>query len=337
MLLNNYKELVDRFIADLSNETNLKKAIENKNIFSKKYISPMYDDLKNAPGPDKKEIGQFINQVKSYLDQAFEDFSKKLEAKNDCIDVTQTLNPHIISNSLVLGHQHVLNIIADKIVHYFQQFDFQVMLGNEIVDSEFNFSRLNIPESHPARNPQDSFYFDDQYLLRTHCTVTSAMAMDHNQDEDIRIISFGNVYRNDDDDATHSHQFMQVDIVWVRDDLTLANLKYLINGLLCHLFGEDTKTRYRLSMFPFTEPSFEVDIACFNCKGKGCNTCKNVGWIEVLGAGMLHPNVFENSGLPKSRVGLAAGIGIDRIAMLYYGIKDIRDIYSNNIKFNQQF
>lgn len=337
MLLENYKKLVDEFINSLSTETNIKRAIENKNIFTKKHIAPLYDELKNAPVEQKKEIGQFINEVKSYLEVEFEKFIINLETKNDTLDKQNSLNPRIISNSLSVGHEHVLNIVANKIVNYFKRFDFQIMLGNEIVDSEYNFDRLNIPVSHPARNPQDSFYLDDKYLLRTHCTVTSAIAMDHNYDKDIRIISFGNVYRNDDDDATHSHQFMQVDIVWVRDDLTLANLKYLINGLLCYLFGDNTKTRYRLSMFPFTEPSFEVDISCFNCSGKGCNTCKNVGWIEVLGAGMLHPNVFQNSGLPKSRVGLAAGIGIDRIAMLSYGIQDIRDIYSNNTKFNSQF
>lgn len=173
-------------------------------------------------------------------------------------------------------------------------------------------------------------------MLRTHCTTTTAELIHNALNKDIRIMSFGNVYRKDDDDATHSHQFMQIDFVWIKENLTIANLKWLIDSLIKYLFGNQLETRYRLSFFPFTEPSFEVDVQCFKCNLKGCSVCKYSTWIEIMGTGMLHQNVLSAANLDPNLKGLAFGIGVDRIAMLKYEIDDIRYLYSNNIKFNKQ-
>lgn len=240
---------------------------------------------------------------------------------------------HFLKN----GSMHLLNIVLDDAIKFFEQLNFEVVSGNEVVTDQFNFHNLNIPKNHPSRNMQDSFFINEELLLRTHCTVTTAQKIYQNKNDDIRVLSYGNVYRKDDDDATHSHQFTQLDLVWVNKNINVANLKWLIDSFLKYLFeNNDIQTRYRLSYFPFTEPSFEVDVSCFKCQQKGCSICKKTGWIEILGAGLLNMNVLRLADI-KNSVGLAAGIGIERIAMLKYGISDIRDFYNNNFAFIKQF
>lgn len=328
----NSKDYINRLKEKLDSITNKTKLIEAKNIFVKTEISPLYKEI--AKVDNKKEFGQKLNELKTEIEEVFNQYLSRLSINQDVVEEQPDFS--FTTNSLNNGSLHILNITLDEMIEFFRQLNFDVVSGNEIVTDEFNFHNLNIPKNHPARNSQNSLFLDDKFLLRTQCTATTAEKIYLNKNEDIRIISYGNVYRKDDDDATHSHQFMQLDLVWINKDMNIANLKWLIDSFLKYLFNDNIKTRYRLSYFPFTEPSFEVDVSCFKCGQKGCNICKHTGWIEILGAGLLNVNVLELSGI-KNKVGLAAGIGVERIAMLKYGITDIRDFYTNNFSFNKQF
>lgn len=327
-LLNQFKQLIDQ-------QDNIQKLIENKNIFLKNNISGLYQQLKQLPPEQRKDFGLELNALNKEISQLFEVKKQMLENKLEFAANKVNYDINIDTYQLTKGAKTILSIVADKIIAYFKQLNFKIVEGDEVTTIENNMDRLNIDINHPARDPKDTFYIDTVRMLRTHCTSTTAEVI-HNQDREIKVLSYGNVYRNDDDDLTHSHQFSQVDIVWVKQNLSINHLKSIIDGLLKYLFGNQIKTRYRLSYFPFTEPSFEVDISCFNCGGKGCSMCKNTGWIEILGAGMLHKNVLEAANIQRINSGIAAGIGIERIAMLLYGIKDIRDIYNNDFRLLNQ-
>ncbi len=327
-LLNQFKQLIDQ-------QDNIQKLIENKNIFLKNNISPLYQQLKQLPPEQRKDFGLEVNALNKEISQLFEAKKQMLENMLEFAANKVNYDINIDTYQLTKGAKTILSIVTDKIIAYFKQLNFKIVEGDEVTTIENNMDRLNIDINHPARDPKDTFYIDTVRMLRTHCTSTTAEVI-HNQDREIKVLSYGNVYRNDDDDLTHSHQFSQVDIVWVKQNLSINHLKSIIDGLLKYLFGNQIKTRYRLSYFPFTEPSFEVDISCFNCGGKGCNMCKNTGWIEILGAGMLHKNVLEAANIQRINSGIAAGIGIERIAMLLYGIKDIRDIYNNDFRLLNQ-
>lgn len=323
----------DELISAIEQESNEKKIIEIKNIFTKKYIAPLYESLKTTN--DKKTLGLQINELKKKVDEIIQ---VKLESINDVPINVNSNNWHMNVSTFDVGYSHIINQVIDDIVTYLSKFNFESAIGNEVVSDYYNFTSLNIDKNHPARNMHDSLFITNDLLLRTHCTSTTALKISEQKDKsDIRVFSYGNVYRKDEDDATHSHQFTQLDLVWIKKDLSLANLKYIIDGLIKHLFGKSLDTRYRLSYFPFTEPSFEVDVECWNCKKQGCNICKKSGWIEVLGAGMLNQNVIKEAGIKEIDTGLAAGIGIERIAMLKYGITDIRDFYNNDFDFLRQF
>ena len=327
------QKYLDKLKEQLCQGKNLSQINELKNIFIKQEISPLYKEITNVE--NKKEYGLMLNSLKNEIEVVYNNFVNSFK---DATDKVPFLPDYTLKNQFLNnGHHHILTIVLNEIIEFLKQLNFEIVSGNEIVTDEFNFVNLNIPKNHPARNNHDSLFINQDYLLRTHCTVTTAEKIYKNNNPDIRIASYGNVYRKDDDDATHSHQFMQLDIVWINEKLNVANLKWLIDSFLKYLFhDENIKTRYRLSYFPFTEPSFEVDLSCFKCNQKGCNICKNTGWIEILGAGLLNPHVLELSKI-KGKVGLAAGIGIERIAMLKYGINDIRDLYTNNFEFNRQF
>lgn len=319
-------------IKDVDNE---KKVIEIKNIFIKQNITPLQEELKTSE--NKKELGLKINEYRLAIDKLIEEHLIKINQKNN-LDQNPEPSAIVNHNAIRIGSRHLINTVINQIAQYLKKYDFNLLSGNEITTESFNFEALNIDDNHPAKNTSDTFYIDKQFLLRTHCTANSALFMQmHHEKEDIRVFSFGNVYRKDEDDATHSHQFTQVDLVWVRDDLSVANLKFLIDGLINHLFNQTLKTRYRLSYFPFTEPSFEVDVACFNCQQKGCNICKHSGWIEILGAGMLNQKVLAKAKIKNVNTAIAAGIGVERIVMLKYGISDIRDLYNNDFAILKQF
>lgn len=328
----NKQEYLNKLDTLLKEAKNSSQLIEIKNVFLKNEVAPLYKQL--ATMENKKEFGQLLNELKKEIEDLYLNSLKKF---SDSEDKVEQLYDYSFENKYLLnGTSHLLNNVLNQAIDFFTQLNFDIVSGDEVVTDEFNFHNLNIPKNHPARNMQDSFFINDELMLRTHCTVTTAQKIYQNKSDDIRVLSYGNVYRKDDDDATHSHQFMQIDLVWINKDMNLANLKWLIDSFLKYLFNENIKTRYRLSYFPFTEPSFEVDVSCFKCNQQGCNICKKTGWIEILGAGLLNLNVLDIANI-KNKVGLAAGIGVERIAMLKYGITDIRDFYSNNFAFNKQF
>lgn len=335
MIINNKEQIVAEFKKLLSEQTNVAKLIENKNIFFKKNVAGLYTQLKALPPEQRRDAGLEINAFNQELTKLFEEKKQALENASELTSNKVNYDLNIDTYDLSKGSKTILTIVTEQIIEYFKNLNFQIVDGDEVTTIENNMDRLNIDKTHPARDPKDTFYIDAQRMLRTHCTSTTAEVI-HNQDREIKVLSYGNVYRNDDDDLTHSHQFSQVDIVWVKNNLSINHLKSVIDGLIKHIFGENVQTRYRLSYFPFTEPSFEVDVSCFNCGGKGCSMCKQSGWIEILGAGMLHQKVLKAANIKKVNSGLAAGIGIDRIAMLKYGIKDIRDIYNNDFRLSNQ-
>ena len=335
MYINNKNQIINEFKLLISSQTIVNKLVENKNIFYKKNIVPLYDLLKTLPSENKRNAGEEINNLNKELMNLF--LAKKHELENHLENTSNKIDYclYVETYKSNIGSKTILSIVIDKIINYFNRLNFQIVEGDEVTTVENNMDRLNIDKHHPARDEKDTFYINTTKMLRTHCTATTAQVI-HNHDNELKVLSYGNVYRNDDDDLTHSHQFSQIDIVWIKNDLSINHLKSLIDGLLQHLFGDDIKTRYRLSYFPFTEPSFEVDIKCFNCNGDGCNMCKHTGWIEILGAGLLNKKVLDIANIRTINSGIAAGLGIERIVMLMYGIKDIRDIYNNDFRLLKQ-
>lgn len=238
-----------------------------------------------------------------------------------------------------IGAKHPLTRTVEEIEDLFLGLGYEIVEGFEVEQDYYNFEALNLPKSHPARDMQDSFYITDEILMRTHTSPVQARTMEQRNGEGpVKILCPGKVYRRDSDDATHSHQFTQIEGLVVDENIKMSDLKGTLELLAKQLFGEDREIRLRPSYFPFTEPSVEVDVSCFKCGGSGCNVCKQTGWIEILGAGMVHPNVLEKAGFDSNKYsGFAFGMGPDRIAMLKYGIEDIRHFYTNDVRFLNQF
>lgn len=315
---------------------NKQKIIEARNKIIKEYINPLLSELKEAPKDKKKEIGERLSLLKKSLEEISEEYIAKFQKENVSIEPLTANDYNLLLKTQDKGGLNILSKTINEVKRFFSQFNFKFINGLEITEDLNNFQRLNIPKDHPARNMHDTFYFDEKILLRTHCTANTALYINNNNREDeIKVLSYGNVYRNDDDDATHSHQFMQIDFVWIKEGITLSNLKWLVDNFLKYFFGQEIKTRYRLSFFPFTEPSFEVDVSCFKCKD-GCSLCKYTKWIEIMGAGMLHENVLKGANI-VNKIGIAAGIGVERLIMLKYGISDIRELYANFWEILKQF
>jgi len=295
--------------------------------------------MKEIPNEEKREYGKFLNEIKDEVTKKFDALSEEIERReleskleSEKIDIT------LPSRKSLKGSIHPMTRVVEELEDLFVSMGYDVVSGPEI-DTDLNcFTKLNLPAGHPARDSQDTFYLDDDYLLRPHTSPAQVRTMEANVDkEPIRIVCPGKVYRRDDD-ATHSHQFMQFEGLVIGKDISLADLKGTLELFAKKLLGEKTNVRFRPSYFPFTEPSCEVDVTCFKCGGKGCNLCKQTGWIEVLGAGVVHPNVLKMSGYdPEKYTGFAFGPGIDRFAMFKYGITDIRQIYTNDIRFLEQF
>ncbi len=238
------------------------------------------------------------------------------------------------------GVSHVIVQMMDDLEDFFMGMGYQVVSGPEVEEDHYNFEMMNIPANHPARDMQDTFYINNELLMRTHTSPVQARTLEKHDFSQgpLKMISPGRVYRRDTDDATHSHQFHQLEGLVVDKHITMADLKGTLLALSKHVFGQDREIRLRPSYFPFTEPSVEVDVTCFRCGGKGCAVCKYTGWIEVLGAGMVHPNVLRNAGVDTDVYGgFAFGLGPDRFAMLKYGIDDIRSFYQNDLRFLNQF
>ncbi|MBR3063471.1 MAG: phenylalanine--tRNA ligase subunit alpha [Exiguobacterium sp.] len=284
-------------------------------------------------------IGELANTVRtaiqSTLDARIEEVKAiELEEKLKA----ETLDVTLPGRTMTPGHSHLLQQIIDEMEDLFVGLGYTIAEGPEVETDLYNFEMLNLPKDHPARDMQDSFYITEETLLRTHTSPVQARTMLEANGKPIRIICPGKVYRRDEDDATHSHQFMQIEGLVVDESISMADLKGTLEVFVKQLFGETREIRLRPSFFPFTEPSVEVDISCFKCGGKGCNVCKGTGWIEILGGGMVHPHVLEMAGYDSSKVsGFAFGIGVERMAMLKHGVDDIRHFYTNDLRFIEQF
>ena len=283
-------------------------------------------------------IGQLANEVRANIEDAINKKAAELKEKalnrklqSEKIDVTMP------GNAPAMGHNHPLTLVQRQMEDIFLGMGFTIAEGPEVEYDYYNFQALNIPENHPARDTQDTFYITDKVLLRSQTSPVQARVMEKQQPP-IRIISPGRVYRSDAVDATHSPLFHQMEGLVVDKDITMGDLKGTLEIFAKAMFGEETRIRFRPHDFPFTEPSAEVDVSCFICGGKGCRFCKNEGWIEILGAGMVHPNVLRNCGIdPEVYSGFAFGLGVERVVLLKYHINDMRMLYENDVRFIEQF
>lgn len=303
-------------------------------------LSEMLKQMATLSIEEKKTLGSEANFVKQEIEKAVNSRRKVLEKEaikekleKEKIDIT------LPGKDFSLGNLHPLSQIIEETEDFFIGMGYQIAEGPEVELDHYNFELLNVPKGHPARDMQDSFYITQNLLLRTQTSPVQARTMlSMEENKPIKILCPGKTYRRDDDDATHSHQFMQFEGLVVDENITMSDLKGTLLLFARKIFGENRKIRFRPSYFPFTEPSVEVDVSCFKCGGKGCSLCKNNGWIEVLGAGMVHPNVLRGGGYdPNKYRGFAFGIGIERITMLKYGVDDIRAFYINDKRFNKQF
>lgn len=332
------------FEKDVLNVSDIKSLNELKVSYlgKKGRVTELSGMMKEVPNEMKKEFGMKLNEVRTFVTRALDEKGKELEKqllderlKRETIDVTMP------SKKVKRGSKHPLTRIEERFEDLFSSMGYTIYDGPEIESDENCFQKLNLPKGHAARDAQDTFYLKDEYenyLLRSQTSTAQVRAMEENQEKGpLRIVCPGKVYRRDED-ATHSHQFMQIEGLVIDEDVSMADLKGTLELFCKKILGEKTKVRFRPSYFPFTEPSVEVDVSCFKCGGKGCSLCKSTGWIEVLGAGMVHPNVLEMSGYDSKKYqGFAFGTGMDRFAMFKYGITDIRTIYGNDIRFLEQF
>ena len=288
---------------------------------------------------ERPVIGSLVNVVRDELEKAISEKEEKFKAEEmEAKLVKEKIDITLPANKIKRGSKHPLNRIIEEVEDIFVGMGYDVVDGPELETDEYCFERLNLPKGHPARDMQDSFYITPEYLLRTQTSAVQARVMMANKEKTpIRVICPGKVYRRDDD-ATHSHQFAQVEGLVIDENISLADLKGTLEVFMKKMLGENTRLRFRPSYFPFTEPSYEVDVSCFKCGGKGCNLCKQTGWIELLGSGMVHPNVLKMNGYdPEKYTGFAFGTGLDRLAMFKYGITDIRLLYQNDVRFLNQF
>lgn len=288
---------------------------------------------------ERPKMGALVNSAKEEVENEIQEKEKELAKKElqerlekEEIDIT------LPSQKIRRGSKHPLNRVIEEVEDLFVSMGYDVVSGPELETDEYCFERLNLPKGHPARDMQDSFYITPEYLLRTQTSAVQARTMMANEEKTpIRVIVPGKTFRREDD-ATHSHQFNQVEGLVVDKNISLADLKGTLEVFMKKMLGQNTELRFRPSYFPFTEPSYEVDVTCFKCGGKGCNLCKQTGWIELLGSGIVHPNVLKMNGYdPEEYGGFAFGTGLERLAMFKYGIPDMRYLYANDIRFLSQF
>ncbi|MGM9970909.1 MAG: phenylalanine--tRNA ligase subunit alpha [Anaeroplasmataceae bacterium] len=339
------KEELEKIISDANEQfKNVKDKVElnvlKSNFLGKKGpLASIMANMKSLSPEERKEVGILTNNFKNEVEKLYNDKMTELneaeineKLKNETIDVT------LPGAKLNVGTIHPLNQVIMELEDLFVGMGYEVCEGPEIETDEYCFEKLNLPKGHPARDMQDTFYINPEVLLRSQTSPVQARTMLEKKGAPIKIICPGKVYRRDADDATHSHQFMQCEGLVLGEDISFANLKGVLLEVARKMFGEKNNIRLRPSFFPFTEPSVEVDVSCSKCGGKGCSMCKNTGWIEVLGAGMVNNKVLEMSGYDSTKIqGFAFGIGIERVAILKNGIDDIRNFYTNDIRFLSQF
>lgn len=334
------KKIMDDAISQIDNSEQLEKLNEIKVAFlgKKGELTSVLKSMKDVAPEDRPKVGQMVNETRAIIEEkleakkaAFEKALMEEKLKSETIDVT------LPGKKADMGHSHPNTITLEEVENIFIGMGYEVVEGPEVEYDYYNFEALNIPDNHPAKDEQDTFYITKDILLRTQTSPVQARIMEQGK-LPIRILSPGRVFRSDEVDATHSPSFHQVEGLVVDKGITMADLKGTLDQFAKEFFGEKTKTKFRPHHFPFTEPSAEVDVTCFKCGGKGCRMCKGSGWIEILGCGMVHPKVLHDCGIdPEEYSGFAFGIGLERIALLKYEIDDMRLLYENDKRFLDQF
>ncbi len=332
--LEQYKKEIETSI--VSNKEDL-ETFRIKYLGTKGLLKTIMGEMKHVPVDQKKEAGQLLNEFKVFVESFYSELSAKMESSESAIK--NEIDISLPGHPLPLGSRHPISIVHNKIVSIFQRLGFSVAEGPEIEDDWHNFTALNLPENHPARDMQDTFYISQNpdWLLRTHTSSVQIREMQKN-DLPLRIICPGRVYRNETISARAHCFFNQVEGLYIAENVSFADLKQTLYFFVKEMFGEEVKVRFRPSYFPFTEPSAEMDISCLICSGKGCSVCKRTGWVEILGCGMVHPSVLDNCGIDSNKyTGFAFGMGIERITMLTYQVKDLRLFSENDVRFLKQF
>ena len=334
------KQIHDQAVAALNDALKLKDLEELKVRFlgKKGELTSILKGMGKLTNEERPVIGQLANEVRQDIEEKIEEAKKRLadlelsvRLKTEAIDVTMP------GKQKACGHKHPMSIVIDEITNIFMGMGYEVAEGPEIEKFYYNFEALNIPENHPARDEQDTFYINADILLRTQTSPVQVRSMERGK-MPVRVICPGAVYRSDEVDATHSPIFHQLEGLVVDKGITMGDLKGALEVFAKELFGEDTRVRFRPHHFPFTEPSAEMDVTCFACGGEGCRVCKGEGYIELLGCGMVHPKVLRMSGIdPDIYSGFAFGMGLERVAMQRYGITDLRLLFENDMKFLKQF
>lgn len=341
------KDKLNHLLKDASEKIDQSQTIDEVNqlrielLGKKGQLTDLLKMMKDVEPSQRPIIGKLANEIRDILTNKISDKNEVLteaalekQLKAETIDVT------LPGRQYKKGQTHIIHQVIEEMEDLFIGMGYDIVEGTEIVSDYLNFERVNVPQDHPARDMQDSFYINEHYLLRTHTSGVQPLVLEEHDFSKgpLKVISPGKVYRRDSDDATHSHQFHQIEGIVVDEHIRMSDLMGTLEMMSKKLFGPDREVRFRPSYFPFTEPSVEVDVSCFNCDGAGCHVCKQSGWIEILGAGMIHPNVLEMSNVDSEKYsGFAFGVGADRLAMLAYGVNDIRDFYLNDQRFLSQF
>ena len=332
--INNYKTEISDFIAEKANDM---EAFRIKYLGTKGLVKEVMGEMKNVTADKKREFGQIMNEFKLFAEAKYDALKAVTINDSQAIEAGEDLS--LPADSLPLGSRHPISLVRNRIVSIFQRLGFAVAEGPEIEDDWHNFTALNLPENHPARDMQDTFYINQNpdWLLRTHTSSVQVREMEKGK-LPIRIICPGRVYRNETISARAHCFFHQVEGLYIAENVSFADLKQTLYFFVQEMFGKEVKIRFRPSYFPFTEPSAEMDISCLICGGTGCNVCKNTGWVEILGCGMAHPNLLDNCGIDSNKyTGFAFGMGVERITMLKYQIKDLRLFSENDVRFLKQF
>ncbi|MGI9533742.1 MAG: phenylalanine--tRNA ligase subunit alpha [Thermodesulfobacteriota bacterium] len=311
--------------------------LKSKYLGKKGIITDMLKSMRDMPGDQKKEFGQAINKVKTTIESLIDEKHTELkETKKSRALIEEQIDVTLPGRGLPVGAKHPISRVMDEIVYTFERMGFSVAEGPEVELDYYNFEALNIPKDHPARDMQDTFYISEDLVLRTHTSPVQIRVM-QKQSPPVKIIAPGKVYRCDSD-ISHTPMFHQIEGLLVDKGITFGNLKSVVTQFVQLTFGKNTNVRFRPSYFPFTEPSAEVDIECAMCRGNGCRVCKQTGWLEVMGCGMVDPEVFKSVNYdPDVYTGFAFGMGVERITMLKYGINDIRLFFDNDLRFLKQF
>ena len=335
-LLQQLEQYKQEIAAEIAQSADAVETFRIKYLGTKGLLKSVMGEMKNVPNEQKREFGQILNDFKLFVENKYTALKEALEEgdlSSALIDLSLPGDP------IPVGTRHPLSLVRNQIVSIFQRLGFAVAEGPEIEDDWHNFGAMNLPEDHPARDMQDTFYInqDPAWLLRTHTSSVQARVMEH-QKPPIRVICPGRVYRNETISARAHCFFHQVEGLYVDENVSFADLKQTLYFFVQEMFGKDTKVRFRPSYFPFTEPSAEMDISCLICGGDGCNVCKHTGWVEILGSGMVHPKVLENFGIDSNKyTGFAFGMGVERICQLKYRVNDLRLYSQNDVRFLKQF